>query len=253
MMARFGLLMALCLASPARAVDVRIEVGPFGLVPLGPILDGQASTISNFDLGSLGLQGGTQDITALTDVTHSSGGGFSLSLLLNQWEIRYEFGVLPYDEVNLTHLGIVAGDLSLYFKTEDLLGQSISGDSSELDPAMFHSIGFGYRFEPFPEWTVSPYVPFGLGFAVAMPRNDVDPMFGFNIQLGVGAHALLGEHFDLGLAVRYGLSAFKNTDTSISALTQGASASVSTGSSAFDAAVEVLQAVSISVTLGFSL
>ncbi len=87
--------------------------------------------------------------------------------------------------------------------------------------------------------------------AIAQPRNEAETLFGGNLQLGVGAHGRIGSTFDLGVAVRYSVSVLKNPDTSLTALQEGATASVSTGSSAFDAAVEVLQTVTISVTGAF--
>lgn len=246
-----SLFISAALSAASHGVDFRVEVGPAITVPIGPFLDSQATVLTEFDTAELGLQGGIQDLTVLTDITQGTGGGLSLALLLGAWEIRYEFAALPYESVELTHLGIVAGGVSLYFATEDLLGQSVTAEVDDLDPAFFHSIGFGYRFEPFPEWVVSPYVPIGLGVAIAQPRNEAETLFGGNLQLGIGAHGRIGSTFDLGVAVRYNISVLKNPDTSLTALQAGATASVSTGSSAFDAAVEILQTVTISVTGAF--
>lgn len=246
-----SLLIGAALSVASQGVDIRLEVGPAVTLPIGPFLDSQATVLDSFDTSELGLQGGVQDVTVLTDITQGTGGGLSLALLLGSWEIRYEFVALPYESVELTHLGFVAGGVSLYFATEDLLGQSVTADVDDLDPAFFHSLGFGYRFEPFPEWAVSPYVPLGLGVAIAQPRNEAETLYGANLQLGIGAHGRIGSTFDLGVAVRYGVSILKNPDTSLTALQEGATASVSTGSSAFDAAVEILQTVSISVTGAF--
>lgn len=235
-------------ATTAHAFEVRLEVSPLVAIPIGPFLDAQATPMSQLDLESVGIAVPEAEATVLSDISNGVGGGVSISLLLDNWEIRYELRALPYDHTELTHVGITLGDLSIYLPADEIVGQEITADLSNLDSALFHTLGFGYRFEPFPEWAVSPYVPLLFGVGLAMPRNGADPVIGFDVQLGLGAHWRPVPVFDIGLAVRYELSVYKNPDTSLGALSKGASASVTTNSSAFDAALEILQAVSIGLT-----
>lgn len=245
-------LLAVGFAPRAEAIDVRLELSPGLLIPMGPFLDGTATNEAQADLSSLGGTGITS-ITSLSDVDHKVGGGIALALLLDDFEFRYEFAVMPFSKLRVTHLGLITGQVSFYLPTEDLgdgtvqaiIGRSTELDLSPLDSAFIHNVGFGYRFTPFPEWVVHPFVPFGLGFSAAQLRNDLPTLLGFYVQLGLGLQWDATEHFRIGLDFRYTFHAYKNPDTSISAVTQGAAKSLTTNSGAFDAVVEDLHTLNI--------
>ena len=260
-LAAFGLALALLVPTTARALDVRLEIAPLLMVPVGPFLDSQAATEAQFDTGVVGWNLGTIDLTSLSDVENSTGGGISVALLLGNFEIRYEFGALPWDKQVLTYIGFVTQDLSFYIPTtaadardgldeqtiKALFGDesSISRDLSDLDSILFHNIGVGYRFVPFPEWVVQPYVPVGIGFAIAQLRNDLDTLFGFYLQTGVGAQWDATDAFRLGLEMRYNFGAYKAPDISVRSITRAGSATLTTNNSAFDAVMEDFHAVTI--------
>lgn len=235
-------------ARPAAALDVRVEVAPLVHVPLGEILDGVPALVQPPDTLYVNA-----NETWLLDYTHGVGGGVSLSLLLNSWEIRYEFAALPFKSLVLTHAGLApAGTTTPIFlpseSLEELSNRAPRRPSvgvSSLDAVLLHNVGFGYRFTPF-DWVVHPYFPLNLGFAAAQLRNGAETLIGFNLQLGVGVEWDPFEAFRVGLAMRYNFTAFKNPDSGFS-LGDQAIQTAQTNESSFEAVMEVLQSLTFSL------
>lgn len=220
-------------AAPAWSLDLRVEVSPMVSFPIARLLDGlpiEATVMDDY--------GTTTDAVFLTDLSQGVGGGVGISVLLNDWEIRYELAALPYSRLHVTHVKLpdYTGDFYLPY------GESVDA-SGELDELLFHNIVLGYRFTPF-DWVVHPYFPFGLGFSAAQTRLDDETLFGFNIQIGVGVQWDVTEAFRVGTALRYTFSAYKNPDTSLSSLQSVGMQSAATNTSLFEAVMETMQTLS---------
>lgn len=233
---------ALLLASaPAHAVNVRLELAPMLSIPLGPLLDGIPVVINPPQAA-----GGANVSGILVDVENSVGGGMALSLMLNDFEIRYEFASIDYSELVGTHYE----DANLPGFLLEIGGAARVDVSDSLDSVFLHNVVFGYRFTPF-DWKLRPYVPFGVGFAVAQLRNDMDTIFGFTIQGGIGLEYILGK-FRLGAELRYSFHAYKNPDTSINAIQGQGNLAVQTNSDLFETVMETLSMLNINIHASYS-
>ena len=260
---RFAVLavLALCsLPAPARAVDVRIEISPMVSIPIGPFLDAVPVSAISVDSAQLGFNLGQLDFSALNDYQNSVGGGVGLSILFNNWEIRYEFMALPFAKRKMTHIGFTSSlGVAFYIPVEEfddatvrtLTGTTKGEDVSKLDPVFIHNIGFGWRFVPFDHWIVQPYLPFGLGFSLAQIQNGVDPLPGFYVQLGLGVQYSPVPSFRMALEARYMLGLYKAPDISASAIGKAASGTLTTNASAFDAVMEDVHVVNVVFALAY--
>jgi len=250
--------------APARALDVRVEVAPIISVPFNSVLDGIPLDEGTVDIvevgGALGFQVNEavlqqlglprqQQVLALADVTQKVGFGVRLALLLDDWEIRYEFTAYGFDELVYTHVNfpdLTQVGQALFFPIEGALNL----DASSLESMFLHNVGVGYRFTPF-DWFIRPYVPLSLGFSAVQLRNGLGNMYGFNIQAGLGVVWDVWSSLRLSLDVRYGISVFMNQDTSLGGIRQGAIASAGTNESSFEAVVETLSTLNFGLQLSW--
>jgi hypothetical protein len=257
---------SIAVAPPARALDVRVEVAPIFSLPFNAVLDGIPLPEGTIDVvrvaDALGFQVNEgvlnqfgipreQDVTSLVDLTQKVGFGVRLALLLNDWEIRYEFVAYGYDELVYTHVNfpdLTQVGQAVFFPVEGAL----TLDATSLDSMFLHNLGVGYRFTPF-DWIVRPYVPLSLGFAAVQLRNDLGALYGFNIQVGLGVVWDAWKSLRLSLDMRYGISVFMNQDTSLGGIQQRGIASAGTNASTFEAVVETLSTLNfgLQVSWGF--
>lgn len=247
-----GLMLALAVAataSPAAALEVRLEVAPQVTIPLNPILDGLPLEFAQGPV--LGIQ---EEL--LLDLSQGTGGGASISLLLSDFEIRYEFTLLPWDTLTITHVKfpglsqLVEGAEQIALPAADLLPATSASISGDLDAILIHTVGVGYRFTPW-NWVVHPYFPVGLGFTAAQLRNGGDTLLGFNIQLGAGVQWDITKAWRLGIALRYNFAAYKNPDTTFSNIANTGIQSAVTNRSSFEAVMETLQSISFTAHISY--
>ena len=256
--ARF-LLAVVCFGSllvPARAdaLDVRLEIAPSAAIPLSALMDGvpiQESLDPNLGFGS--------SVIYRLDFEQQVGFGVSLALLLNDWEIRYDFARYAYKRVKITHLRFPDTTNVMYWPLADFNEFLIQAGGTPLpssvsltdwDALYYHCIGFGYRFTPF-DWVVHPYVPLDIGFALIQPGNDFELMYGFYIQSGLGLNWDATDHLRVGLVARFTFGFFKNPDTSTKGISDlGIQAGV-TNNSSFEAVLETFRTVNVAAHISY--
>ena len=234
-----SLVVLLLTPTPARAVDVRLEVGPLVVFPLFPLLDGLPLEVQD------GLLTGERE-TYLMDFSQKPGFGVSFALLLNSWEFRYEFAAV--DQARITHVqfpdytGVLSLDILEFTKGV--------GIADEYDTMFFHYVGFGYRFTPW-DWVVHPYFPFGLGFAAVQVRNGADPLLGFSIEIGAGVNWDALPYLRVGLCLRYHFSAYKLPNTAFDSIQSLGIQAAATNTSLTEAVMETLSSLSLSLHVSY--
>lgn len=252
--------------STARAVDVGVELGFGGGLPIHNFLDG--TTYDAFQ--NIAVDDGTStDIAARFDAENSFGFDVSATLLLSRWEIRYMFAQLGWKDARLTHFGAEAqSDLYIYLPVRPgLLAPADLGDEA---PLRFHTITAGYRFHILSEGRFRPFVPLALGFALAsMPEMkfqfpdlgeagalrveiDRETLPGFSAQTGIGVDYRISQLLVLGASLRYSFNAFKKP--ALQSLDEGTiSETGSTGDSLFEAVMETVHLIAFDVAVRFDL
>lgn len=235
----------LLLARPAHAIDVRLEAAPVISFPMSSFIDGLVINVPA-DVGFVSqiTDGQYQfDEAWVLDLSQKTGYGAAISLLLDDWEIRYEFFAMDFDELTVTHVAFadVSPDLALELNQTGSLGISEFFDS-----IFFHSASVGYRFTPY-DWVVHPYFPFALGFAAAQVRNGSDTYFGFNIQLGAGVQWDVLDALRVGVGLRYVLGLYKLPQTSFSSVQAEGIRSAVRDQSLTEAVMEVFQTLDLSI------
>lgn len=254
-------------ASTARAVEVGVELGFGGGLPIHNFLDGTTYDIfQNVDAGD----GTTTDIAARFDAENGFGFDVSATLLLSRrWEIRYMFAQLGWKDARLTHFGAEAqSDLYIYLPVRPgLLAPADLGDEA---PLRFHTITAGYRFHILSEGRVRPFVPLALGFALAtMPEMrfqfpdlgkagalrveiDRETLPGLSLQTGIGVDYRVSQLLVVGASLRYSFNAFRKP--ALQSLDDGTvSETGSTGDSLFEAVMESVHLIAFDVAVRFDL
>jgi hypothetical protein len=178
-------------AAPESAV-MEVEFGPGVAIPLGDYLVTEGTSFSQHVDSTVGFAG-------------------QLNLVLNDFEFRYAFAILPTSEVRTSispqfadryNSGI--GTVNQAIGT-DLLGPVQAGEfSSSGESITVHHINGGYRIH-FYRSDLRVYMPVGLGLALTTgPESMLSrTLYGLSANAGIGLDYDLTSWFRLGGSVRY--------------------------------------------------
>ena len=258
--------MLLAAPAPASAIEVALELSPGVAIPVGTFVDDFPLPADDISCPLVGFgfpgvtcpQNGQTNLNPIPgavriDTENDPGFALGLSLLLSDWEIRYNFqmhnwGKLTIDAFNLR----LSQDPSLldnvFFEVRDLGLQPIvieDADELDLSPIFVHRIMLGYRFYVLDYWVIKPYIPVALGF-VYMHGDTFDNTPGGAFEMGLGAEYRFNDHIGVSLAFRYAANIMKNPAIAVSGLQGQAVQAGAGGSGLFETAIEVFQTVTLS-------
>lgn len=186
---------ALCGAVDARAQSastLAVEIGPGVAIPLGDFLVSEGASVSE-------------------RVDSTVGFGTQINLLLDDWELRYAFMVLPTADVR-THIG---QDFATRYndaiqQANQVIGATLlepiqaGDDVSGGDTIVLHHVNFGYRIH-FYRSDLRVYMPVGLGLALTTgPESMLSrTLYGLSANTGIGIDYDVISWLRIGGSVRY--------------------------------------------------
>lgn len=193
--AALGLLLV-CGAATARAQTssiMTLEFGPGVAIPLGDYLVTEGTSFGQ-------------------RVDSTVGFGAQLNLLLDDWELRYAFSILPTSQVttNVTQQFADRFNQSVNQANQSLGGANLltpiqAGETaSGGDAITLHHVNFGYRIHYYRE-RVRVYTPIGIGLALTTgPESMLSrTLYGLSANTGIGVDYDILKWLRIGGSVRY--------------------------------------------------
>ena len=174
-----------------------VEFGPGVAIPIGDFLVTEGSNFSEH-------------------VDSTVGFGGQLNLLLDDWEFRYAFSILPTNEVRTS---ISPAFKQKYNQTAQTINQSFGGiEVLPLEPnpnvptenvasgeaITIHHINGGYRFYYYRQ-ALAVYTPLGLGLALTTGPDTMlsRTLYGLSANTGVGVDYRVLKWLRVGGSIRY--------------------------------------------------
>lgn len=221
-MRRLLRVLGLCIlaAAPTGAlakVDYRLEVALGAVVPGGAVFHG---VVGEYDFNQRTPAEDTRG-NVLYDYHFNPGFTAALSLLVNDFELRYQFATLGWSQLEPTHVSferyrgtavVYPGELparAIFLPYQKLPTPSLVVDSPNSPAFRLHSLTLGWRFN-LVRGPYQPYIPVAIGLAIGEGGGLGQTLLGSSFQLGFGYEFHLNDRISLGFEVRYNWMLLQN-------------------------------------------